>query len=379
MSIVINFLEAIISSYALSELCDVQDKKKFLILNTTLTFLVEILFDYVDMNFFYLTFCYIFLWNIFLYLFTKKQILYNFFTTVLNICILSLSTLFPILFIYQYSRIGASVLSKIIHFTLTYMLLRLKRRFSYLDNKYWIAIITILICCVFILDIQERLFVEKVYLLENLIICFIVILIMGIALYFFSLIEQSNIEKERVTKELEKQKYQKITHDIIKHSQDELNRLEHSLTYQMLLVKNEIKDNKNDNAIEIIDSIIDKAHKINHTIYTGNNLLDAFLTLKFNDLDYTIIPCITIPIDEFYENVQFINLILEILDVINTEKLNFILKEEKQYSIIQFASNRRFISDEKIKSIVHKYEDLMLHDDVYIDSSIMILKLKIRK
>lgn len=380
MSIVINFLEAIISSYALSELCDVQDKKKFLILNTTLTFLVEMISDYLDTNFLPLLLLYILIWYTILLVFIeKKNYFYALFIVILINSFINISVILPIYFVYHHSRIFAGLLAKFIQLILTLSFLRYRKKYAYMDNKYWITIIILLICCTFIIDIQGMQIVSGNYSFNDIVVEILVIFIAMISLYFFSLIEQSNIEKERVTKELEKQKYQKITHDIIKHSQDELNRLEHSLTYQMLLVKNEIKDNKNDNAIEIIDSIIDKAHKINHTIYTGNNLLDAFLTLKFNDLDYTIIPCITIPIDEFYENVQFINLILEILDVINTEKLNFILKEEKQYSIIQFASNRRFISDEKIKSIVHKYEDLMLHDDVYIDSSIMILKLKIRK
>lgn len=380
MSIIINFLEAIISSYALCELCDVQDKKKFLILNTTLTLFVEIISDYLDTNFLPLLLVYILIWYVTLLIFIdKKNYFYALFIVVLVNCFINISVILPIYFIYHHSRILAGLLAKFIQLILTLSFLKYRKRYAHMDNKYWIIIIIILICCTFIIDMQAMQIINGVFSNDDIIIEIFVILVAIISLYFFSLIEQSNIEKERVTKELEKQKYQRITHDIMKHSQDELDRLEHALTYYMLLVKSEVNNNNNDSAIKIIDKIIDKAHKINHTVYTGNSLLDSFLTLKFNDLKYTIIPCITIPVDEFYDNVQFINLILEILDNIDTEKMNFILKEDKQFSIVQFVSDCQFINDENVKNIVHKYDDLILHYDIYIDSAVMILKLKIRK
>jgi len=380
MSIIINFLEAIISSYALCELCDVQDKKKFLILNTTLTLFVEIISDYLDTNFMPLSIAYVILWLTILCLFIdKKNYFYALFIVILLKCFINISTILPLIFIYHHSRILAGLLAKFIQLILTLSFLKYRKRYAHMDNKYWIIIIIILICCTFIIDMQAMQIINGVFSNDDIIIEIFVILVAIISLYFFSLIEQSNIEKERVTKELEKQKYQRITHDIMKHSQDELDRLEHALTYYMLLVKSEVNNNNNDSAIKIIDKIIDKAHKINHTVYTGNSLLDSFLTLKFNDLKYTIIPCITIPVDEFYDNVQFINLILEILDNIDTEKMNFILKEDKQFSIVQFVSDCQFINDENVKNIVHKYDDLILHYDIYIDSAVMILKLKIRK
>ena len=45
-------------------------------------------------------------------------------------------------------------------------------------------------------------------------------------------------EKEKVTKQLEERKYQNITYDMMKRTKEELYRLEHSLTYYMLSIKN---------------------------------------------------------------------------------------------------------------------------------------------
>lgn len=44
--------------------------------------------------------------------------------------------------------------------------------------------------------------------------------------------------KRKITKQLEERKYQNITYDMMKRTKEELYRLEHSLTYYMLSIKN---------------------------------------------------------------------------------------------------------------------------------------------
>lgn len=65
-------------------------------------------------------------------------------------------------------------------------------------------------------------------------LCIFVVFIINI----FAFLEESNNEKEKVTKQLEERKYQNITYDMMKRTKEELYRLEHSLTYYMLSIKN---------------------------------------------------------------------------------------------------------------------------------------------
>ena len=51
MSYVINLLEALIVSYGLVELCKIDKKKIFFILNTIITFGISNIFDCIDQNF----------------------------------------------------------------------------------------------------------------------------------------------------------------------------------------------------------------------------------------------------------------------------------------------------------------------------------------
>ena len=55
MSYIINLLEALIVSYGLVELCNINKKNAFFVLNTAITFLVENFFDYIDQNFIFLS------------------------------------------------------------------------------------------------------------------------------------------------------------------------------------------------------------------------------------------------------------------------------------------------------------------------------------
>lgn len=48
MSYIINLLEALIVSYGLVELCNVEKKKIFFVLNTVITFFMANFFDYID-------------------------------------------------------------------------------------------------------------------------------------------------------------------------------------------------------------------------------------------------------------------------------------------------------------------------------------------
>ena len=57
-----------------------------------------------------------------------------------------------------------------------------------------------------IIVFQMEQVIENGYLLSCILISIFIIIIMGISLYFFQLIEESNLEKERITKLYEKTK-----------------------------------------------------------------------------------------------------------------------------------------------------------------------------
>lgn len=377
MSIIINFLEAIIATYGLCELCDIKNKKNFTIVNTTITFIIVQFFDYIDKNYIPLSFVCVLIWYFITFIYTKKHYIYNLFISVLIEAFCSLCAIIPIMFVFQYNRILASFIAKIIQFILTYGFIKFRKRYAYLENKYWFTIIVILILGDIITGFQDELITHNTYTINNILTNIFIIIIMFISLYFFHLIEESNMEKEKITKEYEKKKYQNLTYDFMKSTKNELDRLEHKMIYQILLIKNQIDKENYDKASQIINQYIENIHKVNHTVYTGNDLLDALLTLKIKDLEYEIVLCFTITKNEFYDNVQFVNLVLDLLSSLKGKTINFFIKEESGFCVLQCIGMNMEIDQDNIKNMLKNASDLVCRYKLSKQHDINILTLKI--
>lgn len=109
-----------------------------------------------------------------------------------------------------------------------------------------------------VLGFQVEKIIDHTYGKDNILSLIFVFVIMGISLYFFQLIEESNLEKERITKLYEKQKYQDLTYTFMKSAKDELDRFEHRMIYKIRNVKSEIEKHNYDEAIELIVIIVMK-------------------------------------------------------------------------------------------------------------------------
>ncbi len=112
MSYIINLLEALIVSYGLVELCNIDKKKIFFVLNTVITFLVSQIFDFINMNYLPLTLIDEILWFIVVVLFTKKFLFHDLYIVTMMNLICDLSASLPIMFIYQYNSIYAGLVAK---------------------------------------------------------------------------------------------------------------------------------------------------------------------------------------------------------------------------------------------------------------------------
>lgn len=201
---------------------------------------------------------------------------------------------------------------------------------------------------------------------------------MGISLYFFRLIEESNLEKERITKLYEKQKYQDLTYTFMKSAKDELDRFEHRMIYKIRNVKLEIEKHDYDEAIKLIENYRDEIHRINRTVYTGNGVFDTSMMLKLKELEYDVTPCFTISSREFYNNVQFMNLVLELLDAIHVKSLSLIIKEEKNICIVQCVGKDLSLCFDEMKHIFDKKIDFVYKYQMQENDSIDLFTLKIR-
>lgn len=378
MSYVINLLEALIVSYGLVELCKIDKKKIFFISNTVITFAIANYFDFIDQNFMPLSVVYVILWGVLITVFNRKNIIYNFLFIVFIDLLCAICATISVLIFYKYSRLLAGIMAKVIQLFLTFAFVRFKRKYNYFEDKYWFTIIFILLLGELILSFQVENIVDNIYSVRHIFTCIFTIIIMGISLYFFQLIEESNLEKERITKLYEKQKYQDLTYTFMKSAKDELDRFEHRMIYKIRNVKAEIEKNDYDKAIELIDNYRDEIHRINRTVYTGNGVFDTSMMLKLKELEYDVTPCFTISSREFYNNVQFMNLVLELLDAIHVKSLSLIIKEEKNICIVQCVGKDLSLCFDEMKHIFDKKIDFVYKYQMQENNSIDLFTLKIR-
>lgn len=378
MSYIINLLEALIVSYGLVELCNVEKKKIFFVLNTVITFFMANFFDYIDQNFMPSSLLCLIVWYLMTCIFVRKKYIYNlFFVTLVNL-FCTLCSVTPILFIYDINRYISGLTAKLIQFGMTFFFIKFKNRYNYFEDKYWFTIIIILMLGESIISFQLENIVDNVYTINHILTCLFITIIMGISLYFFQLIEESNLEKERITKLYEKQKYQDLTYTFMKSAKDELDRFEHRMIYKIRNVKLEIEKHDYDEAIKLIENYRDEIHRINRTVYTGNGVFDTSMMLKLKELEYDVTPCFTISSREFYNNVQFMNLVLELLDAIHVKSLSLIIKEEKNICIVQCVGKDLSLCFDEIKHIFDKKIDFVYKYQMQENNSIDLFTLKIR-
>lgn len=378
MSYIINLLEALIVSYGLVELCNIDKKKLFFVLNTVITFLMINYFDCINQNFTVSMLIFGLLWYVLVCIFAQENYIYNLFIAIFINLLCDLSAVIPVLFIYKYSVVFAGLTAKLIQFIMTYLFVKFRRKYYYFEDKYWFTIITVMVLGELIIIFQNEQIISNVYTTTNVLINIFIVIIMGISLYFFQLIEESNLEKERITKLYEKQKYQDLTYTFMKSAKDELDRFEHRMIYKIRNVKLEIEKHDYDEAIKLIENYRDEIHRINRTVYTGNGVFDTSMMLKLKELEYDVTPCFTISSREFYNNVQFMNLILELLDAIHVRSLSLIIKEEKNICIVQCVGKDLSLCFDEIKHIFDKKIDFAYKYQMQENDSIDLFTLKIR-
>ena len=378
MSYIINLLEAFIVSYGLVELCNIDKKKLFFVLNTVITFLMINYFDCINQNFTVSMLIFGLLWYVLVCIFAQENYIYNLFIAIFINLLCDLSAVIPVLFIYKYSVVFAGLTAKLIQFIMTYLFVKFRRKYYYFEDKYWFTIITVMVLGELIIIFQDEQIISNVYTTTNVLINIFIVIIMGISLYFFQLIEESNLEKERITKLYEKQKYQDLTYTFMKSAKDELDRFEHRMIYKIRNVKLEIEKHDYDEAIKLIENYRDEIHRINRTVYIGNGVFDTSMMLKLKELEYDVTPCFTISSRKFYNNVQFMNLILELLDAIHVKSLSLIIKEEKNICIVQCVGKDLSLCFDEIKHIFDKKIDFAYKYQMQENDSIDLFTLKIR-
>lgn len=375
--LLINLLESLIASYTLFYLARV-NKKRYIIINTILTFVVELIFNVEVLNGWPLLFSLIALWYIVLLFYTKKQLLYNLIIIILTNLIIDMSIIVPLLVISNVDVLMVSLIAKLIQLLLSTIVVKYMNIYVQISIKYWIYILVLSLCSMVILEIELQNFDIRnpfVGVVKIILLCIITVL----SFSFISILDQSNKEIKNITLQLEDKKYTLLSNDLIKYSINELEYLSHLLRYYMINIKNCINNDNIEGALDVINGYIDKVDKHGTRIVTGNINFDKYISTKLSENMSNITTCINIPRDDFYNSMNFINILMDIFIIFENIDMNIIINDKITYCSMQISSIKSTLSEEQIRKFIDNHKNYIIKNSITIENSVINIDIIIRK
>lgn len=349
--LILNIIESFAFPFFIANYFNFKDKKRFIIIVFFIQLFILNIFHYFFTNSIILTVTIILSIIISIYLYTGKITFNNIFITVLYNCLIFMSALSVLIIdntltiLFDLHKIDfflvSCLISRLLLLAITVLILRKKLNLSVsFDFKYWsyVIILQLLLLLSVGLIIYSLTFNEiNNSILITLLICLILISFLFILnLYHLNQLNKEKVSSERF-KQLEKFNYQKL--NTIKNIKNEIDALNHRMFYIYYNLELLLKNNKYQEAYDLLLSIRRNSAKYDIITDTKNIIFDCLISLKINDLiaqNIDINLCIFISDSEFYNSLSLINSINELIDCFhNCEKLTINITEKSNYTVIK--------------------------------------------
>ncbi len=375
-SIFLNFVEVFTLTTFVYLYYSLSSRKLFSLLLTSLFILCE-LCDILKQNGFILMICYFTISYLFI-LYKKRKIQFG------DIFVLSgylfLMTTYPYISYCIFGRlrnmgydltyfICAGISSKLILILVTYWLLdHLKFTFPVPNKQYFLVIITEIIVLI-IFGIMSYAVVNPAVTYSEYVVCalllavFILIIVNGIYL------NKIYTEKMQYEKQIQKEKYIKQSLLLIQNISYDIDDKKHRIHW----VLEHIKHLNNDTNPEISKVIEQYQYKNTYKklVASKNPIFDIMISVKINKLqddNISIKPFFEIGQKDKYDDLDFINVIVKILDYIKRDsELTLHIKGQGIYTLVELYSQNDFYDFERcnIDSDLVVKQTTFYKDDIY--------------
>lgn len=367
--ILFDIIEAFCFAWFLAKFFKVRKTSFFVLVAVCLQILIFQVGYYYGNNGLWLTLSIISIMIAMLIIWFRKIEFDYFYITILFNCIILLSSLSGysiastisrfIIFLGDTSFIVACVISKLFLIPITFYLINSREKILTTFNmKKWRFLIlfqVILISCITLVGyslITSVVNIEIMYVL----LFFLVILsiIFFIMVYEMQVLNKSTIEYNKLQ---QLAKFNKEKYNAIKNIRYEIETMEHRLYYIMIKIRNSLENNDYDEVYTTVKTYINSMTKSKSLINTGNDIFDCILSLTINEIKFKgldINTCMFISKNPFYDNFQFINLCIKL---INEFKQCSILKihinEFNNYVVIKLIYSNGYINENSLKIILN--------------------------
>ena len=368
----LDYLEVLVGSLLICVFCDIEDKKRFCLITSIINFFIMQFLQKYNLFGNVLVYAIGIISFIFVSLMKKKFVLFNFilcilpswisvFTSTCVILLIKIVSHLSVVEIMESYKIIVMFTARILFFVIIIIIEIFKSKINNAiieKNKFLLSVIMMLIFGIYVILLNNVGHMQKTIDDIYLVLLLLTVLFFVVCILFLHMTRLYNEKTEYVLKNKELEYIEK-NKSLVHYLHDNVMKIQHSLRYGLILIENNIDDQKYEDAkhqIEQFYDLLDNKINIMTNNYIFDTLLNDYIFLINSKYNAKVKSLINIGNDSFFKDV---NNCTEIITIIS----NFFEQSDKTYLEIKLIEYGTYIElDLFVESNFDK-----INDDTNID------------
>ena len=368
----LDYLEVLLGSLLICVFCDIEDKKRFCLITSIINFFIMQFLQKYNLFGNVLVYAIGIISFIFVSLMKKKFVLFNFilcilpswisvFTSTCVILLIKIVSHLSVVEIMESYKIIVMFTARILFFVILIIIGIFKSKINNAiieKNKFLLSVIMMLIFGIYVILLNNVGHMQKTIDDIYLVLLLLTVLFFVVCILFIHMTRLYNEKTEYVLKNKELEYIEK-NKSLVHYLHDNVMKIQHSLRYGLILIENNIDDQKYEDAknqVEHFYDLLDEKTNIMTNNYIFDTLLNDYIFLINSKYNAKVKSLINIGNDSFFKDV---NNCTEIITIIS----NFFEQSDKTYLEIKLIEYGTYIElDLFVESNFDK-----INDDTNID------------
>lgn len=368
----LDYLEVLLGSLLICVFCDIEDKKRFCLITSIINFFIMQFLQKYNLFGNVLVYAIGIISFIFVSLMKKKFVLFNFilcilpswisvFTSTCVILLIKIVSHLSVVEIMESYKIIVMFTARILFFVIIIIIEIFKSKINNAiieKNKFLLSVIMMLIFGIYVILLNNVGHMQKTIDDIYLVLLLLTVLFFVVCILFIHMTRLYNEKTEYVLKNKELEYIEK-NKSLVHYLHDNVMKIQHSLRYGLILIENNIDDQKYEDAknqVEQFYDLLDNKINIMTNNYIFDTLLNDYIFLINSKYNAKVKSLINIGNDSFFKDV---NNCTEIITIIS----NFFEQSDKTYLEIKLIEYGTYIElDLFVESNFDK-----INDDTNID------------
>ncbi len=368
----LDYLEVLLGSLLICVFCDIEDKKRFCLITSIINFFIMQFLQKYNLFGNVLVYAIGIISFIFVSLMKKKFVLFNFilcilpswisvFTSTCVILLIKIVSHLSVVEIMESYKIIVMFTARILFFVIIIIIEIFKSKINNAiieKNKFLLSVIMMLIFGIYVILLNNVGHMQKTIDDIYLVLLLLTVLFFVVCILFIHMTRLYNEKTEYVLKNKELEYIEK-NKSLVHYLHDNVMKIQHSLRYGLILIENNIDDQKYEDAknqVEHFYDLLDEKTNIMTNNYIFDTLLNDYIFLINSKYNAKVKSLINIGNDSFFKDV---NNCTEIITIIS----NFFEQSDKTYLEIKLIEYGTYIElDLFVESNFDK-----INDDTNID------------